>query len=83
MQFKAANVQSSAVATTENQAVSKGKLVPQANPFTKKRQFEEITNTSAPAKTTTANAAADQNNDVDMQREEEKSAPSDVYMQSA
>ena len=41
MQFKAANVQSNE--PKEKSAVSKGQLVPTANPFSKKRKLDEIT----------------------------------------
>ena len=46
MTFKAANMQSKPP-TTEQAAVSTGKMVPNANPFSKKRSMAEMTKSAA------------------------------------
>ena len=84
MQFKAANAQSTAPATAQNAAVSANKLVPSANPFSKKRQHSEITKAEDPLASRNGNSAVvDEANDIAMQDDFKSAAASDVKMQSA
>ena len=86
MQFKAANAQSNAPATAQNAAVSANKLVPTANPFSKKRQHSEITKAEDPLASRNGNgnlAVVDEVNDIAMQDDFKSAAASDVKMQSA
>ena len=78
MQFKAANAITNQPVSEASAAISSGKLVPSANPFSKKRQHSEITKPDEPATT----ALPAQETDVAM-HDEFKSAASDVKMQSA
>jgi len=87
MQFKAANAQSTAPATAQNAAVSANKLVPTANPFSKKRQHSEITKAEDPLASRNGrngnSAVVDEANDIAMQDDFKSAAASDVKMQSA
>jgi len=66
MQFKAANAQSSNPVSVANAAVSKGKLVPSANPFNKKRQHSELSKPEENGKNG-SKAPTPNNEDVSMQ----------------
>ena len=57
-------------------------MVPTANPFSKKRQHSEIT--KAPERPSVSNqaAAADEDNDIQMDEELKSAAASDAKMQS-
>ena len=83
MHFKAANAQSSNPVSATNAAVSSGKLVPTANPFSKKRQHSEISKPEAPKNGATAPVADEEDVSMHQQEEVKSAAVSDIKMVSA
>lgn len=82
MQFKAANAQNTNPQSAHNQAVSTGKLVPSANPFSKKRQHSEITRAPLEPRNSTNQVAAQDDEDISMNEEMKSALASDTKMQS-
>ena len=81
MQFKAESVQNNPKASKAS-AISAGKLVPSANPFSKKRRHDEITkeNTKPAANGSTPAKPQLDEEDASMLEEQKSALSSDVKM---